>query len=61
MCNGARNLRISASMHLDARRFVQNIEGRTHAEPKYELHVGENTSTEQMNELQNNTIRASQL
>jgi hypothetical protein len=37
--------------HLDVRLFVQNIEGRMHAEPKYELHAGENTGAAQVNEL----------
>jgi hypothetical protein len=37
--------------HLDVRLFVQDIKGRTHAEPNYELHAGENTGAEQINEL----------
>ena len=38
------------------RLFVQNIEGRTHAEANYELHAGEYTGAEQINDLQNDTI-----
>jgi hypothetical protein len=33
------------------RLFVQNIEGRTHAEANYELYAGEYTGAEQINEL----------
>jgi hypothetical protein len=36
---------------LDVRLIVQNITGRTHAEPNYQLHAGENAGAEQIHEL----------